>query len=114
MSDALQENENENYNENYNENANYENRNYIENGIGNGNEIYQIENQPYDQNSESNIQYTDQYQTRTTDPNQTTGNYGNEPETVNMEWGEFFDESAQANYWFNNSTGEASWINPYV
>lgn len=28
------------------------------------------------------------------------------------EWVEFFDESAQANYWFNKTTGEASWVPP--
>jgi hypothetical protein len=43
---------------------------------------------------------------------------GNESETIdhvllNGEWAEFFDESAEANYWFNNTTGEASWINPF-
>ena len=28
------------------------------------------------------------------------------------EWVEFFDVSAQANYWFNHTTGEASWVPP--
>ena len=50
-----------------------------------------------------------------------TSNYGNEIENEIMNendnmnenaWAEFFDESAQANYWFNDVTGEASWINP--
>lgn len=28
------------------------------------------------------------------------------------EWEEYFDEQAQANYWYNNLTGEASWTRP--
>jgi hypothetical protein len=28
------------------------------------------------------------------------------------EWQEFWDESAQAKYWYNNSSGEASWTKP--
>ena len=28
------------------------------------------------------------------------------------EWQEFWDESAQAKYWYNNSTGEATWTKP--
>lgn len=34
-------------------------------------------------------------------------------ESTGGEWDLFFDDSAQSNYWFNNVTGEASWINPY-
>lgn len=29
------------------------------------------------------------------------------------DWQEFYDSSARAKYWFNNATGEASWICPY-
>jgi hypothetical protein len=29
------------------------------------------------------------------------------------EWDEYFDDSAQAKYWFNRVTGEAVWVNPY-
>ena len=29
------------------------------------------------------------------------------------DWEEFYDSSARAKYWFNKSTGEASWICPY-
>jgi hypothetical protein len=28
------------------------------------------------------------------------------------EWQEFWDESAQAKYWYNNLSGEASWTKP--
>ena len=45
--------------------------------------------------------------------NSATRNNGNGRELVSKEWTEFFDESAEANYWFNNVTGEASWINPF-
>ena len=27
-------------------------------------------------------------------------------------WQEFYDESAQAKYWYNAATGEASWVQP--
>lgn len=30
------------------------------------------------------------------------------------EWEEFFDAQAKAKYWFNQATGEASWVNPYL
>jgi hypothetical protein len=29
-----------------------------------------------------------------------------------QEWEEFFDKSARAKYWFNKTTGEASWTQP--
>jgi hypothetical protein len=38
--------------------------------------------------------------------------YEDLPLLETTEWDLFFDDSAQANYWFNNVTGEASWINP--
>lgn len=38
--------------------------------------------------------------------------YEDVPLLETAEWDLFFDDSAQANYWFNNVTGEASWINP--
>ena len=46
--------------------------------------------------------------------NENENENGNENESVdiNLAWAVFFDESAQANYWFNHATGEASWINP--
>lgn len=28
------------------------------------------------------------------------------------DWEEFYDAAAQAKYWFNKKTGEASWVNP--
>jgi hypothetical protein len=34
--------------------------------------------------------------------------------TISVEWEEYFDESAQAKYWFNSQTGEASWISPFT
>jgi len=30
------------------------------------------------------------------------------------EWQEFWDENAQAKYWYNSITGEASWTRPAV
>jgi hypothetical protein len=30
------------------------------------------------------------------------------------EWEQYYDESAQAYYWYNNGTGEASWTDPYA
>jgi len=30
-----------------------------------------------------------------------------------QDWEEFYDESMKAKYWYNNSSGEASWIKPY-
>lgn len=30
------------------------------------------------------------------------------------DWEEFYDSSAQAKYWFNKLTGEASWISPWA
>ena len=30
-----------------------------------------------------------------------------------VEWQEYWDESAQAKYWYNNDSGEASWISPH-
>ena len=35
------------------------------------------------------------------------------PVTNKKDWEEFFDASAKAKYWFNKTTGEASWIKPY-
>jgi GH18 family chitinase len=29
------------------------------------------------------------------------------------DWEEFYDSSAKAKYWFNKTTGEASWISPF-
>ena len=37
--------------------------------------------------------------------------YGGSDEAY-PEWQEFWDESAQAKYWYNNITGEASWTKP--
>ena len=37
--------------------------------------------------------------------------YGGSDEAY-PEWQEFWDESAQAKYWYNNVTGEASWTKP--
>lgn len=47
----------------------------------------------------------------------TTNNSNNSKEAFGAgvkkgEWVEFFDVSAQANYWFNHTTGEASWVPP--
>ena len=29
------------------------------------------------------------------------------------EWDEYYDDNAQAKYWYNRNTGEAQWIDPY-
>ena len=29
------------------------------------------------------------------------------------DWDEYWDDNAQAKYWFNRVTGEAQWVNPY-
>ena len=33
--------------------------------------------------------------------------------TRRQDWEEFYDESMRAKYWYNTSTGEASWVKPY-
>jgi hypothetical protein len=35
------------------------------------------------------------------------------PAVNKSDWEEFYDPSAKAKYWYNNKTGEASWINPF-
>eukprot|EP01034_Spumella_vulgaris_P024541 gene24541-30900_t len=37
---------------------------------------------------------------------------GSEWENGQGEWAEYWDEQAQAKYWYNNNTGEASWTKP--
>ncbi|CAM9461131.1 unnamed protein product [Chrysoparadoxa australica] len=52
----------------------------------------------------------------------TTGGTGTEPSYTYNEygqrtlgdWTEYYDESAQASYWYHNTTGEASWTEPVV
>ena len=31
---------------------------------------------------------------------------------INDEWTKYYDGNADANYWYNSKTGEATWINP--
>jgi len=40
------------------------------------------------------------------------GEYTDSEYGDNTEWQEFWDESAQAKYWYNYNTGEASWTRP--
>jgi hypothetical protein len=40
------------------------------------------------------------------------GEYTDSEYGDNNEWQEFWDESAQAKYWYNYNTGEASWTRP--
>ena len=43
------------------------------------------------------------------------GKFNSKPETVcynKSEWLEFFDEVVQSKYWYNQKTGESTWINP--
>lgn len=40
------------------------------------------------------------------------GDWSFQKETDNSDWQEYWDEQAQAIYWYNHSTGEASWTSP--
>jgi hypothetical protein len=52
-----------------------------------------------------------------TDYTSDSGHHGYDSEwsdggTLGVEWTEYWDDSASAKYWYNNNTGEASWVNP--
>jgi hypothetical protein len=53
-------------------------------------------------------------QSRANRPGQTAGTSRAKPVVKNTDWEEFYDPSAKAKYWYNNKTGEASWINPFL
>ncbi len=38
---------------------------------------------------------------------------GGPPKSNRADWEQFFDANAKARYWFNNKTGEASWVQPF-
>lgn len=40
--------------------------------------------------------------------------WNTEAEDAPFEWEEYWDDGAQAKYWFNNATGEATWLTPYT
>ena len=47
------------------------------------------------------------------DRNIETNNFLSDTKLANATvWEEYWDASAQAAYWYNTSTNEASWINP--
>ena len=60
----------------------------------------------------STLNYGNEIENENMNENENENGNENESVDINLAWAVFFDESAQANYWFNHATGEASWINP--